>query len=267
MYCGKSFKKYKTIENDQIEIIFEDDSTANAQCLIGADGINSKVRTQLFPESRLRYSGQTCWRGVAAYKINSDFNHKGVEMWGEQLRFGISRLEEGKVYWFAVALSEPNQQDDRSILKKKLHDMFIDFHPEALNLIQNTPIEKIIRTDLSELQILDTWYQDNICLIGDAAHSMTPDLGQGGGQAIEDAFYLSNMISKNKDIAKVFAEFYQLRYQKVNQIVKKSWGTGIIANIKYGKRIRNFLFRSIPDKLLKKQMIKMYRIDKTITNV
>ncbi|WP_271784581.1 FAD-dependent monooxygenase [Aquimarina algiphila] len=263
---GKAFKSYTSLSDQKIEIVFEDGTQTTTTYLIGSDGIHSKIRHQLFPKSRLRYSGQTCWRGVAAYEMNPTFDHNGIEMWGNQLRFGISRLQKNQVYWFAVALSEPNLKDDTVFLKDKLIDLFSDFHEEVIQLIKHTPTDKIIRTDLNDLKILKTWYHHNICLIGDAAHGMTPNLGQGGSQAIEDAYYLSNLIASQKDIIQAFSEFYRLRSKKVNSIVSQSWNMGKIGNMRYGSRIRNFMLKNVPSSKLKKQMISLYSIDKTISN-
>jgi len=97
--------------------------------------------------------------------------------------------------------------------------MLVEFHPMVNELIQNTPIHKIIKGDISDLESLQSWYSNNICLIGDAAHSMTPDLGQGGAQAIEDAYYLSNFIRNTEHTHAAFKEFYNYRKNKVNKLL------------------------------------------------
>lgn len=65
LQLGKGFKYFEELSNGKIKVTFEDNSTTETDYLIGADGINSKIRKQLFPNSTTRYSGQTCWRGVA----------------------------------------------------------------------------------------------------------------------------------------------------------------------------------------------------------
>ena len=107
---------------------------------------------------------------------------------------------------------------------------------------------------------LRKWYKDAICLIGDAGHATTPNMGQGGAEAIEDAYYLSHL-QKNSMNENVFESFQQKRQGKVNSIVKQSWTTGKMAHWKYGKGIRNLMLKSIPKKLLEKKMIEMYQIE------
>jgi len=111
------------------------------------------------------------------------------------------------------------------------------------------------------LNSLKKWYKNDCCLIGDAGHATTPNMGQGGGQAIEDAYYLSNLIEKNPN-ENVFELFQQKRQSKVHTIVKQSWTTGQLAHWKYGKRLRNFLLKNMPKKILEKKMLEMYHIEK-----
>lgn len=260
---GKSFKNFSKNENDSYSVEFIDNTSITTNSIIGADGIHSNVRKQLFPKSKLRYTGQTCWRGVSDYEISPELDSTGFTLWGKKLQFGVSKLEKGKVYWFAVKLSAPDQKDDKDILKSQLTNMFSEFHPVVNKLIKNTSTEKIIRGDLSDLELLDTWYIDNVCLIGDAAHSMTPDLGQGGAQAIEDAYYLSNFIKKSSNIEDAFNNFFSQRNNKVQKLVKQSRNTSKIAiTNKPLEIIRNFIMKSIPQKYMEKQMLDLYKIEK-----
>lgn len=261
---GKSFHKFEKLSNNTIKILFEDNSQIETNYLIGADGIHSKVRKQLFPTSVIRYSGQTCWRGVADMEIEDHFKHQGIEMWGNQIRLGISRIANKKVYWFAVVTSKPNNKCTFLDVKKHLTDMFSSFHPIVERLISNTDQQNIIKGDINDIQPLKHWYKDAVCLIGDAAHCATPDLGQGGAQAIEDAYYLSHLIAQENNISNAFPKFQEKRHKKVNTIVTQSRSTEKIAHLKYGKRVRNFILKNIPKSILDKKMLELYQIDKII---
>lgn len=264
---GKTFKGYTQNDDKSYTVEFSDNSSIQTHSIIGADGINSRVRKQLFPDSKIRYSGQTCWRGVADLEIAAELASTGFTLWGKKLQFGVSKLEQGKTYWFAVKLSEPNQRDDQESLKAQLMEMFAEFHPVVNELIKNTSTNKIIRGDLSDLELLNSWYTSNICLIGDAAHSMTPDLGQGGAQAIEDAYYLSNFIKNSNAITIAFDKFYTYRKEKVEKLVKQSRATSKIAITNRPLEIiRNFVLKYTPKKIIENQMIDLYKIDKTVAN-
>ncbi|MBQ4804669.1 FAD-dependent monooxygenase [Aquimarina sp. MMG015] len=262
---GKEFKKYLENREKSYELHFGDGSVVNTNSIIGADGINSKIRKQLFPNSKLRYSGQTCWRGISNYNLDAQLESVGFTLWGKKLQFGVSKISEGKVYWFAVKLSAPNLTDDKKTIKNLLTRMFSEYDPLVTDLIKNTPSETIFRGDLSDLELLNKWNSGNICLIGDAAHSMTPDLGQGGAQAIEDAFYLSNFIKETNNTEIAFDKLYTYRKTKVEKLVKQSRLTSKIAiTNRFIEVIRNLILKSTPESYMKKQMYELYKLDKTI---
>ena len=258
---AKGFQSFQKLNDDLIKIKFDDKSEILTDFLIGADGINSKVRMQLFPDSKTRFSGQTCWRGVANIKLSEEFQNRGMELWGNQIRFGISKIANDKVYWFAVAMDKPNQKDDVNLKKQKLLKMYNQFDPLVKELISATPEKAILRNDINDLETLKNWHKGNVCLIGDAGHATTPNMGQGGAQAIEDAYYLGNLIKSNFN-ENVFNLFQQKRQSKVNTIVKQSWATGKIAHWKYGRNFRNFLLKSMPKRILENKMKEMYKIEK-----
>ena len=260
---AKGFQSFQKLNDNLIKIKFDDKSEILTDFLIGADGINSKVRMQLFPDSKTRFSGQTCWRGVANIKLSEEFQNRGMELWGNQIRFGISKIANDKVYWFAVAMDKPNQKDDVNLKKQKLLKMYNQFDPLVKELISATPEKAILRNDINDLETLKNWHKGNVCLIGDAGHATTPNMGQGGAQAIEDAYYLGNLIKSNFN-ENVFNLFQQKRQSKVNTIVKQSWATGKIAHWKYGRNFRNFLLKSMPKRILENKMKEMYKIEKEL---
>ena len=146
-------------------------------------------------------------------------------------------------------------------MQQKLLTMFSDFHSVVKQLICATSEDKIIRNDINDLKTLTRWHKNNICLIGDAGHATTPNMGQGGAQAIEDAYYLSHLHTSVAN-ENSFESFQKKRQPKVNSIVKQSWTTGKIAHWKYGTGLRNQLIKNIPKKIDLKKMIEMYEIEK-----
>lgn len=255
---GKCFQSYKIIDDNKVEVKFTDGSTYLSDFLIGADGIHSQVRQQLFPKSKTRYSGQTCWRGVTPFNLDNDVQHQGIEMWGDGLRFGISAVSHNKVYWFAVAQDKPKQKDGIEGRKDKLLKLFSDFYPLAGQLIEATDHNQIFRSDINDLQPLKHWSKGPVCLIGDAGHATTPNLGQGGAQAIEDAYCLGQLLNNNID--SIFKVFENKRKEKVNKIVKQSWQMGQVAHWTYGTSFRNTIMRNMPIARFKKQLIKLYQL-------
>lgn len=235
------------------------ENAQSADVLLGADGIRSAVRGQLLGQIPLRYSGQTCWRGVAERPNATTI--KMAEAWGRKKRFGFAAISPERVYWFAVQSTEKDGKDEQGTSKNKLLSLFADFHPSVAQLINATPVDKIIRSDISDLTRLDTWHKGRVCLLGDAAHATTPNMGQGGAQGVEDAYYLANILSQNTDYNKAFSNFEQRRRSKVDFIVNNSWRFGQMSHSPFWQPIFKFLLWATPEKTMLKQMQKVFSID------
>ena len=100
-------------------------------------------------------------------------------------------------------------------------------------------------------------------LLGDAAHAMTPNLGQGGAQAIEDAFVLADKLSSCRSISEAFPEYERLRMPKVRRIVHTAWRYGQIAHTRsrWLQRLRNVGMKSIPDWVNQKRVEWLYALN------
>lgn len=248
-------------QNDEkVTASFQDGTAVTSDALIAADGIHSVVRNQLFPHSELRYSGQTCWRGVAQLELSNQLSKSCVETWGDRVRFGISVIGENEVYWFAVAEAAFGEKDETNNPKRKLKEMFKDFAEPVQSILEATPAEQIIRSDISDLKPLDSWSKGRVLLIGDAGHATTPNMGQGGAQGVEDAYYLAQIIKAQPDLSLAYQSFEKTRRKKVNQVVSGSRNIGKLAHIKYGKSLRNSLLRLVPPSIANRQMINLYSL-------
>jgi 2-polyprenyl-6-methoxyphenol hydroxylase-like FAD-dependent oxidoreductase len=244
---------------NKVELQFEH-ASVEANYVLAADGINSRIRKQLFPRSALRHSGQTCWRGISKIKLPDEFKNMGREAWGNNVRFGFSQVSDDLVYWFAVAKASPFEQDDLSAIQDKLKTMFEAFHPIVNQIITETNEEKIIRGDLMDLKRLDHWYYENICLVGDAAHATTPNMGQGAGQGIEDAYALSKLFSQNPISSNIFEKFEEIRRDKVDYVVNNSWRFGKMAHSAMGRILVKTIIKLTPEKVMSQQLEKLYSL-------
>lgn len=255
-------KKLVSVENDASQVIarFADGTSASGDILIGADGIHSAVRGAMGVSGQLRYSGQTCWRGIAPVSLPVDLSSACVETWGQQIRLGFSVVSPAEVYWFAVANAPEGGRDAKPDLKTTLQERFRDFADPIPEILEATPVSRIIRNDIHDLVPLDSWHSGRICLIGDAAHATTPNMGQGGGQAVEDAWYLAEALITNRDPEVAFREFEAKRRKRVAQIVQISWRIGKMAHVGTGIGFRNALMRMVPEQLVHRQMRQLYAL-------
>lgn len=231
--------------------------------LLGADGINSLVRKEIFPEASLRNAGQVCWRGISKTNLPNSLKNLGQEAWGKQIRFGFSQIQHDEVYWFAVANEEHLKKADEIGRKKYLFNLFQNFSSVIIELITNTQESQIHQTIIHDLKRLPIWHKGNVCLLGDAAHATTPNMGQGACQGIEDAYYLSRSLSKSfQNKEEEFQHFQFNRRKKVDYIVNNSWQFGKLAHSKMGQPLMKVMMKITPESVINAQMNKLYAIEK-----
>jgi 2-polyprenyl-6-methoxyphenol hydroxylase-like FAD-dependent oxidoreductase len=197
-----------------------------ADLLVGADGLHSAVRAQLMGDSRPTYSGYTSWRGVTpADSVTQP--ERTSESWGRGERFGIVPIGFGEMYWFAVA-DAPSDGRDNDV-HRELLTRFSSWHAPIADIIRATPSDRIVRTDISDRPPIERWHSGHVVLIGDAAHPMTPNLGQGAGQAIEDAVVLDECLATGATLEEALVSYEERRVARANGIVRASRQFGAVA--------------------------------------
>lgn len=210
-------------------VSFDDGSTVEAACLVAADGIESVVRKSLFPEIAVRYINQTIWRGITPGPVPEVLADSYYEIWDRGLRY-LTVPGDGAVYWLAVQKAPPGGRDNPETVRDDLVRLFHDFHPLLKGLIRQSGA--IIRNDMADLGSRPRpWHHHRVGFLGDAIHATTPNLAQGGCQAIEDAVCLALCLKAHPDDPPAaFARFRTLREKKVMSIVRTSWSFGKAAH-------------------------------------
>lgn len=250
-------KRLSKIEKAKLfKLTFEDNTTLETKLVIGADGINSVVRNQLFAENTIRNANQNCWRGICEIDLPQNYHNELNEAWGKGRRFGFVKISEKKVYWYA--LTNKSSANENNLL-----EIFKDFHSDILKIISATPTEQIIRSEILDLKPIKKWQAENICLIGDSAHATTPNLGQGACQAIEDAYVIGQLLDKGIPIEDTFLPYEIIRKKKAHTIVNTSWTLGKLAHIEnsFGIKIRNLIMKNMPKSANKKQMDMIFNLN------
>ena len=241
---------------------FEDGSAAHADFLIGADGVRSIIRRQLFPSIELRYSGYTAWRGAVTSR---DEVALGItsETWGRGNRFGIIRMDAERIYWFATANTKQGMTYAPDEQKNVLIDIFGSWHNPIKALIESTPAEVILHNDISDFAPMNQWSVGRITLLGDAAHATTPNMGQGACMAIESADVLAQYLSKNEDIISAFKEYETRRKPRTAFITNQSWQIGRMAQMEnpLACAVRNFGVKAFSSSMMTKQLSKVLGAD------
>ena len=237
---------------------FKDGTTHKTDIVIGADGIHSIVRKSLFKHTELRDAKQICWRGISRIKIDGKHLEELNEIWGRGKRFGFVHISESEVYWFALVDKGKNNKEGFDLLS-----CFDDYHQTVKDIIVGTPPKDIICNEIWDLKPLSDWYKGNVCLLGDACHATTPNMGQGAVQAIESAMALSICLKEEENMASAFKRYQNMRYKKVNYIIQTSWRIGKLAqsNSFFVCLIRDTISKLLPSSILEKQSRRIFELN------
>ena len=230
-----------------VEVNLSNGTAAEFDWVIGADGLHSRTRGQVFGETAPRYSGYTCWRFVVDCPPGLD---RTQEMWGRGLRFGLVPLAGDRLYCFTCANMPAGTEDPEGDRVGRFRARFGDFGgfaPAALEQISKP--EQLIHNDLAEMP-KHPWFKGRVLLIGDAGHATTPNMGQGAGMAIEDAAVLCDMLSGGESWADVIPEFAARREPRVRFIVDQSRRIGRFAQVENAMlaSLRNWMMWATPQR-------------------
>ena len=224
---------------------FANGTTVSGDVLIGADGVRSVVRERLGVPGSLRYSGYTAWRGIASFET------AGL-MAGETLgcgrRFGLAPIQGNRVYWYATDNVPAGQRESPGEAKARLTELFASWHRPIPELIQGMDPAAILRNDIYDRDPADRWGSGRVTLLGDAAHPMTPNLGQGACQAIEDALVLAHYLSTGPDVPSSLRRYESERIPRTRSVVTASRRVGALFQVESRAfcRLRDLALRSMP---------------------
>lgn len=259
IFTNKEIIKIENI-NDKVKVTYKNYDTEKFDLVIGADGVNSTVRTSIFGRIDFRDAKQGCWRFMV--KIPESFNKNSIcEYLGLGKRAGFMPIKDGILYCYV--LLDSNKYNKNSLPKiEQLMEYFKDFDGDWKDISkeilknQNYVFNEI--KDLSQICI----QKENVVLIGDASHAITPNLGQGAALGLEDAYIFADILSSNKNIKDALKEFETKRYKRVKMIRDKSFmiGKTVQSSSYIFSKGRDAIYRLMPDKLLSNDTYKTLKI-------
>lgn len=250
--------QFERFSQDQhgVTAYFADGREERADLLIGADGLRSKVRSQLFGFQEPIYSGQTAWRSVVPASTIKLSKPIGFEAWGHGQIFGMVPLSNDQIYWFAAANRPAGSQDAPQGRKAELRAMYAGWLDPVERLIEASAEDKILRNDIFDRDPINSWSQGRVVLLGDAAHPMRPNLGQGACQALEDAAVLGQALARHQDHTSAIQAYEKQRVGRAKQVVLASRQMNSLTRIHYPLMayLRNQSMKIAPSSLRTKQI-------------
>ena len=233
---------------------FEDGREERGRVLVGADGAHSVVRSAILGDDAPRYSGTTGWRAVVPAP-SAEFRPDTVlNFLGRGRLMATFPCGRDLVYWAVALAAEPGEGDDPATVKDKLTSA-LEGAPKFLQtLIDGTPPEAILRTELEDRDPASSWIDGRVVLLGDAAHLTSPFVGQGAGIAMEDAVVLARELAltdgleDERMIAAALDSYQDKRIERANATVMNARKRGQLLTMKnpVGCLMRNALLRYMP---------------------
>ena len=211
--------------NGGAAVHFSDGTSAEADLVIGADGVRSAVRTALFGDQPLRYTGHMCFRALVPVDGPVDFVDPHNTMWmGANSHVVTYYVKAGRaVNIVAVAESPAWVEEGWNVRssKSELLGRFEGWHPRVTKLFSH--VDEVYRWGLFDRDPMPAWSKGHVSLLGDAAHPMLPFLSQGAAMAIEDGYILATLLQKApNDIPGVLARYEAERRPRTSRVQLES---------------------------------------------
>jgi salicylate hydroxylase len=230
---------------DSVGLQFANGRTAEADLVVGADGVRSTVRRWVTGTDDARYSGTSAFRGlVPAENLPSLPDPQAIQFWmgpdAHLLHYAIGGGGE-VVNFFAVVETPPIWLAEGTVTEVS-EDVpvasFRGWHPAVTEMIEAAASP--IRWGLFVVRPLLRWYRGRVVLVGDSAHGMLPHHGQGANTSIEDAFALAGLLTEGRPdgLEAVLARYQALRRARTRTIQRSAWVTSALLHLVDGPAAR-----------------------------
>jgi 2-polyprenyl-6-methoxyphenol hydroxylase-like FAD-dependent oxidoreductase len=214
-------------DGNRVVASFADGQESRGDVLIAADGLASVVRRQLLGDEPVRYSGYVIDFGLV------ELDHPALvrgfrEYDGRGTRFFSFPVADGRWYWACVYCRPARGGPAPAAPKGELLELCRGWPEPVEALIDATDPAEMFGRDGADRKPVDRWGDGRVTLLGDAAHPMTPNLGQGACQAMEDAVVLGRCVKEAPDPVSALREYERRRIERTAYIVKRSWLIGSV---------------------------------------
>ena len=217
---GASIREGVTVESlkqdaDGVDVSFTDGSSGRYDLVVGADGVFSSIRKQIFGEA---YEPTYVGQGVFRFMTERDPSIDQICVFvGPKLKAGFIPLSNEWMYLFTTLSFADSPRIDQSKSHLIFKDALKDFTAPIVVEVRERMCspDKVVWRPFENTLVPSPWYKGRVVLIGDAAHTMTPHLTAGGGMAIEDAVILADALAQDQTAAAALGNFMQRRFERV----------------------------------------------------
>ena len=256
VHLGNTLVNY-TERGDQVIANFSNGRSTEADFLIGADGIHSHVRAQFINDGDPVHRGYTVWRGISPAVPTVIPPATAIEIHGRGKRFGIGPVGLGRLGWWASSNAAAGTNE--------LLHLFDGWYQPVLELIEATPSSSILKTGAFDRPSIRSWGSGRMTLLGDAIHPTTPNLGQGGCLAMEDAMVLARCFQKYGAVEEALRRYEHCRYLRTTAISRYSRYYGSVGQCEnvWARGLRKTALALVPEALARRLMQIVFDYDAT----
>jgi 6-hydroxynicotinate 3-monooxygenase len=219
-------KQLVDVTSDRVtaDLHFSDGSTVDADVVIGADGVNSKLRDAVAGPGKSRFVGAVAHRAIYPSSLLAGMALRNcTKWWGPNSHILIYYIERSRdeIYLVTSAKGEWHSQKAWELCsREEVMRAFDGFHPEVRKVIETAP--QLTKWPILDIAPIDRWSKGNLVLLGDACHAMTPYMASGAAMAIEDAAVLARCLLQSEDHFAAFALYEASRLPRVKKVQKIS---------------------------------------------
>ena len=220
VHLGTTFTSLECAERG-VDVTLTNGTSRRYDLVIGADGLQSKVRAALFPDApKPRYTGQVCWRAIV--ERPADLKRAAMYL-GARVKAGLVPISQTEMYLFFLEARATPEHIEPAQWPASLREALAEFSgPVAAIRDAITPQSRIVYRPLFALMLPSPWYRGRAVLIGDAAHATTPHLASGAGLAVEDAIVLAEELDRGSSCEEALKSFMARRFERCRLVVENS---------------------------------------------
>jgi 2-polyprenyl-6-methoxyphenol hydroxylase-like FAD-dependent oxidoreductase len=222
--CGTTFSSLEP-DGDQVVVTFTDGRSERYDLVVGADGLQSKVRETIFPGAPPpRYTGQGSWRAVVPRPAEIT---RATMYMGPNIKAGVNPVSKDEMYLFVTEPRATAEFIEESLWPETLRGLLAPFGGPVGDIRDGLNAQsRIVYRPFFAVLVPPPWHRGRVVLIGDAVHATTPHLASGAGIGIEDAIVLAQELERSDAIEQALSAFVSRRFERCRTVVENSLRLG-----------------------------------------